>query len=148
MSTTGLDDDGASEWLDDFFRNCDAVDGCEPSRIKYIAFHDYSGDVSQIIRRAEGLQRRYARQVWITEFAIQKWATPGLQNVTRDIQDKYMKEVLPALDASDAVFRYVWYSARNKPVVNVANGNLLEWNVGTPTLTSTGVIYKAHADGK
>ena len=40
--------------------------------------------------------------------AIQKWAITGLPNITRAMQDAYMKVVLPALDQSDAVFRYAW----------------------------------------
>ena len=60
------------------------------------------------------------------------------------MQDAYMKQVLSALDSSDAVFRYAWYSARDKPMANINSGNLLVWNESTPTLTSTGTIYKAH----
>jgi hypothetical protein len=56
-----------------------------------------------------------------------------------------MKQVLPVLDKSPAVFRYVWYTARDRPVADTNNGNLLVWNDTTPTLTSTGEIYKAHA---
>jgi hypothetical protein len=56
-----------------------------------------------------------------------------------------MKQVLSALDSSDAVFRYAWYSARDMPMADTNSGNLLVWNDSTPTLTSTGTIYKAHA---
>ena len=150
VSTTGLDDHGVSPWFDQFFGNCSLVPGCNASQIKYIAFHDYTGDVSRILGRAEGLMQRYGKQVWITEFAINKWARMqgGVCddcNITRPMQDKYMAEVLPALDKSDAVFRYVWYTARDKPVGDSNNGNLLVWNESTPTPTSTGEIYKSHA---
>ena len=35
MSTSGLDDNGKSEWLDAFFAECGKLHGCEPSKIKY-----------------------------------------------------------------------------------------------------------------
>ena len=117
---------------------------------RYMAFHDYQGDVSKILSRAQGLKQRYGKPCWITEFAINKWAR--MQgghcdncNITRAMQDTYMKQVLSALDSSDAVFRYSWYTARDKPIGDTNSGNLLVWNVSVPTLTSTGEVYKAHA---
>ena len=151
VSTTGLDDQGVSPWFDQFFGNCTQTPGCNTSKIQFIAFHDYGGNVSKLLSRANGLMQRYGKQTWITEFAINKWARihhPGgcdNCNITRAMQDAYMKEVLPALDKSPAVYRYVWYTARDKPVKDTNNGNLLAWNISTPTLTSTGEIYKAHA---
>ena len=122
VSTTGLDDHGVSPWLDQFFGNCSLV-GCNRSKIAFIAFHDYQGDVSKILSRAEGLLRRYGKPTWITEFAINKWAritkVPGGGcnecNITRAMQDDYMRQVLPALEKSEAVHRYAWYSARDRP---------------------------------
>lgn len=45
VSTTGLDDDGVSPWLDQFFGNCteSITPGCDTSTIAYMAFHDYNG---------------------------------------------------------------------------------------------------------
>ena len=122
VSTDGLDDHGVSPWLDQFFGNCSLV-GCNRSKIAFIAFHDYQGDVPKILSRAEGLLRRYGKPTWITEFAIQKWARvtkgPGGGcndcNITRAMQDDYMRQVLPALEKSEAVHRYAWYSARDRP---------------------------------
>merc|ERR1719273_2515009 len=93
---------------------------------------------------------RYGKPTWITEFAINKWARThhgvcNNCNITRDMEDTYMKAVLPALDNSDAVYRYAWYTERDEPVADTNNGNLLVWNVTKPTLTSTGKLYKAHA---
>lgn len=144
VSTTGLNDDGESPWFDEFLGNCSITPGCNTTRIDFMAFHDYQGNVSKLLSRAEGLMRRYGKQVWITEFAINKWACDC--NVTRDMQDAYMKLALPALDKSPAVFRYAWYTARDQPVPGVNSGNLLVWNESTPTLTSTGEMYKQHAD--
>lgn len=146
VSTTGLEDDGSSDWFDEFFGNCtEAVTpGCDTSKISYMAFHDYNGNVSRIIGRAKGLQKRYGKPVWITEFAINKWAYKG--NVNRSLTDAYMKDVLPALEASDAVFRYAWYTARDADMLNINAGSLLVSNISDPTLTTTGTIYKAHHD--
>lgn len=152
VSTTGLDDNGVSPWLDQFFGNCSIVPGCNSSQIDFIAFHDYQGNVSKIISRAEGLMKRYGKPTWITEFAISKWGRTVNNkcedcHITRAMQDAYMKEVLPALDKCDAVHRYVWYTARDQPIPDVSNGNLLVWNATTPLLTSTGQVYKDNALG-
>ena len=38
---------------------------------------------------------------------------------------------------------YAWYTARDEPTGDTNSGNLLVWNDSNPTLTSTGVVYKA-----
>eukprot|EP01063_Lacrimia_lanifica_P041758 TRINITY_DN9812_c0_g1_i1.p1 TRINITY_DN9812_c0_g1~~TRINITY_DN9812_c0_g1_i1.p1 ORF type:complete len:294 (+),score=86.40 TRINITY_DN9812_c0_g1_i1:74-955(+) len=147
MSTTGLDDTGKSQWLDEFFGNCTAVAGCDPSSVKYIAFHDYQGNVTELLGRVDGLYSRYNRPLWLTEFAINKWSS-GFSPSRAD-QDAYMKAALPALDTHPGVFRYAWYTARDAPPPpsqGWSGGSLLEWNVTNPTLTSTGAVYKAHAE--
>ena len=116
-----------------------------------MAFHDYTGNVTRLIKRAEGLYARYKKRVWVTEFAINKWARTvngkcNNCNITREMTDAYMQEALSALDKSDAVFRYAWYTAKDVPNPGVNAGNLLVANETTPTLTSTGSIYKAHHD--
>eukprot|EP01043_Picozoa_sp_COSAG02_P038437 COSAG02_NODE_2963_length_7646_cov_10.941036_8_plen_97_part_00 len=74
MSTTGLDDDGVSPWLDAFFGNCSTISGCDSTKVEGIAFHDYAGNTSNLLRRAEGLSARYGpiigqpagARIWIT----------------------------------------------------------------------------------
>ena len=68
--------------MDEFYSNCSIIPGCNISQIDYIAFHDYQGDVSKLLSRAEGMMRRYGKPTWITEFAINKWAR--LQHGTCD----------------------------------------------------------------
>ena len=151
VSTTGLDDTGRSQWLDEFYGNCSTVvPDCNVSSIEYVAFHDYNGDAKRLVGRAEGMAKRYGKPVWITEFGINKWAriVNGKCencNITRAMEDQYMQEVLPLLDASPAVHRYAWFTARDKPTPGIAMGNLLVSDNPVPTLTSTGAIYKAHA---
>lgn len=136
------DDNGHSTWLDEFFGNCsDVVKECDPSLIKYIAMHDYHGNVSQLRKRVSGAVQRYDnRKVWLTEFAITDWRDPP----QRDAQDAYMKEVLPYLDNSPDVFRYAWFSIRNGPNNQNGGSNLLAAD-GSATLTSTGRIYMGDA---
>ena len=152
LSHTGLDDQGVSPWMDQFLAHCDDTPGCDKSKIKYIAFHDYGGSVSKLLSRANGLMKRYGKPTWVTEIAINKWARKHGAvcddcHITRSMQDSYMKEALPALDRSPAVHRYAWYASRDKPRTDINNGNLLVWNKVTPTLTSTGKVYKTHVRG-
>jgi len=132
------DADGRSTWLDDFLGNCThVVKECDPSLIKYIAMHDYQGDVAKLKRRISGMAKLYNRKVWVTEIAITKWGSPP----NREKQNAFMKEVLPYLDSSDDIFRYVWFTARNSPNQQNGGSNLLELD-GSVKLTSTGQIYK------
>jgi len=139
--TDAWDADGRSTWLDEFFGNCThVVKDCDPSLIKYIAMHDYQGNVTKLKRRVSGAVKQYAgRKVWLTEFAITKWGTPP----ARDKQDAFMKEALPYLDASADVFRYAWFSARNCPNDQNGGSNLLPCTSNSTTPTSTGSIYKS-----
>jgi len=133
------DADGRSTWLDDFIGNCtQVVKDCDPSKIKYIAMHDYHGDVAGLKRRVEGAVKRYGgRKVWLTEVAITDWGAPP----ARTAQDAYMKELLPYLDSSNDIFRYSWYSARNVPNAQNGGSNLLPSDSKSLTPTSTGKLY-------
>ena len=162
LATTGLDDDGASEWMDAFLAECarlgvETPGSCDPEKIVYIAFHDYTGSVDIVRRRIDGLHARYKRQVWITEIAINRWGCRvNLPNVpscdpalTREEEDAYMRDLLPMLDTHPAVFRYAWFTSRNQLGAGqqglLGGASLLLWNESAPTLTSTGAIYAAHA---
>lgn len=52
-----------------------------------------------------------------------------------------MEKVLPLLDASDAVFRYAWFSARNPSTPDVMASNLLPTDSNSTEQTTTGQIY-------
>ena len=123
-------------WLDEFFGNCsDVVAECDPSLIKYLAFHDYHGHAGNIIRKAELAVQRYGgRKVWITEFAVG-------YGKNRTEQDKFMRVALPMLEASNAIHRYAWFSSWNKPSSWVAESSLLPFDTNSTQLESTGRIY-------
>lgn len=106
---THWSEDG-TPWLDDFFSNCTEIPACDPSLIKYVAFHDYGGDADDILRKAKGSAKKYGRPIWLTEFSV------GYAE-HRPKQDAFLRKVLPLLEASDDVFRYAWYSTRNAPDV-------------------------------
>ena len=134
------DENGRSIWLDHFLKNCsDVVEGCDVSLIKYIAFHDYVGNATALKQRVEGAYKFYGRKIWLTEFALGKWTQP--LGPERSVQDAYMAEALNVLDESEAVFRYAWFTARNKPTPLVGRSSLLSYNTTDLTPTSTGQIY-------
>lgn len=133
------DADGKSTWLDEFFANCTSVvKECKPWLIKYIAMHDYQGDVTKLKRRVSGAVKRYGgRKLWMTEIAITKYGDPP----SRAEQNTFMRTLLPYLDGSDDVFRYAWFSARNAPNQQNGGSNLLPYDSRDTTPTSTGKIY-------
>lgn len=140
VSSTGpdaWDADGASTWLDYFFGNCSIVPGCENVSNKYIVMHDYEGDVNKLKRRIEGAAKRYRRKIWLTEFGHLVYGNPP----TRGQQDAYLKSVLPMLDQHPDVFRYAWFTARNKPNSMNGGSNLLPYDSASVEPTSTGQIY-------
>lgn len=140
LSTTGLNDKGESKWMDEFLGNCTEMPDCDPSLIKYIAFHDYNGDVKRLEGRIAGVVQRYGRKVWLTEVAVGKWNATG--GPSREAEDGYMKELLPALDANDNVFRYAWYTSRNPPNDFVGGSSLLPYDSNSTAPTSTGQLYR------
>ena len=93
--------------------------------------------MTKLQRRVSGAAKRYARPVWLTEFAITHWGEPP----SRDKQDAFMKQALEYLDSSDDVFRYAWFSARNGPNEQNGGSNLLPFNSTSTEPTSTGRIY-------
>lgn len=134
----GYNSDGVSSWMDEFFGNCThVVAKCDPSLIKYIAMHDYHGDISSLMQRIQGARARYGRKIWITELAILKFGQPP----SRSVMNAFMKEVLPLLDASDDVARYAWLASRNPPNEMNGGSNLLPFDSLSLQPTSTGIIY-------
>jgi len=121
-----------------FYPMKNVVEECDPSLIKYIAMHDYWGNVSALDRKLSGAAKRYGgRKIWLTEVAIANWRNPP----QREAQDAYITDLLPFLDSNDHVFRYAWFSTRNVPNGQNGGSNLLAAD-GSNTLTSTGQIYK------
>lgn len=118
---THWNNDG-SVWLDQFFGNCTQLSGCDPSLIKYVAFHDYSGSANNISYKADAAFKKYNRKIWLTEFSQGN----GKDRATNDA---LMKQTLPKLEKAESVFRYAWYSTRNAPAGWVAESSLLPYTL-------------------
>jgi hypothetical protein len=134
-----LDAEGGSIWLDYFFGNCsEVVPDCDVDLIKYVAFHDYQGDADKLMNRMEGGFKKYKRPIWLTEFGVMNWDGP---TPTRQEHDDYLREVIPLLEASEAVYRYAWFTARQVPNAGEGESSLLPYDSDSLELTSTGKVY-------
>jgi hypothetical protein len=112
---THWDETGGSPWLDQFFGN---LSDSRKANIKFLGQHDYSGNPTGIIAKAEAAYKKYGRKVWLTEFSVGS-------GKGRSANDAFMEQILPLLDASEAVDRYAWYSTRNAPASWVNESFLL-----------------------
>jgi hypothetical protein len=143
-----ITDEGVSAWLDSFFAECDKLKDCNSDDIEYIAMHDYTGDIDTLNSTLWGMHNRYVksdgtkRLIWITEIGVGQWL-PATNGPLLDVKIKYMKQLLPFLDAHPVVYRYAWYTARTAG----------EWGWSGPTsllpnatnamdLTELGQLYK------
>lgn len=127
-----------SQWLDEFLGNCSqVVTDCDPDLIKVIAFHDYIGNATRLVRRINGMRERYGRPLWLTEFSIGRWNP----SPTREEHDLYVEEALPILDSHPSIQRYVWFNSRTGYSQWLGYSDLLVTDDPAPTLTSTGFLY-------
>ena len=88
-------------WLDAFFAACD---GC---RVDHIAFHWYAC-TPEALETILGRFEAYGRPVWVTEFSCLDAA-----DTSEPVQQQYMRDALPILEADPQVFRYAWFIARS-----------------------------------
>ena len=71
----------------------------------YSATHSYNTKAEWTINFVNGLYERYGKKIWLTEFA--RSSTMSLEE-----EMTYMKEILPWLEDSPAVWRYSWFVHR------------------------------------
>ena len=90
-----------TQWFADFFASCH---GCQ---VDYLATHAYWCDAHQTMNYLQGLYNRFHKKIWLTEFACQ-WTHSA------DEQLRFMKQILPMLEAADYVDRYSWFILRIK----------------------------------
>lgn len=139
-----FDEDGVSNWLEEFFDNCtNVVPECDPSLIEFIAFHDYKGDVDLLERRINGMTAHYNRSLWLTEYSIGRSESSPL----RPEQEEYLGPSLHLLENHPAIYRYVWHSSRNEPSRWGGVKDLINWNISEATITTTGEIYRDWPEG-
>ena len=80
------------DWFDEFFRICN---GC---RVDFIATHMYVCNADQLMSYLQSLYHKYHKKIWLTEFACPHTKDPN-------VQLRYMKEVLPRLEAAHYIYR-------------------------------------------
>mmetsp|Transcript_2631 Transcript_2631/g.2939 ORF Transcript_2631/g.2939 Transcript_2631/m.2939 type:complete len:254 (+) Transcript_2631:183-944(+) len=96
-------------WFEEWFSNCTELYGNAGCHVDFMCTHAYynPGGANTMMTMIDKLYKKYGKQVWITEFACPPW-----NDCTAANNLKFMKEILPKLDASSAVFRYSWFSSR------------------------------------
>ena len=87
-------------WFDEFFFFLCGNSDRPPCRVDYIATHMYYCKAGQTMRKIDELYKKYKLKIWLTEFAC-PYATDPQEELD------YMKAVLPLLEESDQVYRYV-----------------------------------------
>lgn len=98
------------DWLDQFFAACT---GC---KVEAIAVHWYACTKPALNNYLKKFETKYARPVWLTEFSCL-----DATDVSEPVQEAYMKEAVPVLEADPMIARYAWFSGRfaAKPTVNL-----------------------------
>jgi len=95
------------EWYDEFFRQCP---NC---RVDAIGIHAYTCDLQSIQKLVDKF-RKYARPLWLTEFACadNPRAIHGNDGGSKgwQWQCEYMKQVIPYLEGEDLIAKYAWFS--------------------------------------
>ena len=106
-------------YLDAFFAACQ---GCQ---VDYVAAHWYACTGDALTGYLSKL-KAYGRPIWLTEFACGD--TPSTP--TAELQQSYLREAVPILEADPQVFRYAWFSGRTTELSNAdllgADGQLTE----------------------
>lgn len=98
------------EWMRDFMEEVEK----RGLRVDAIAVHSYGGpSADHLLRRLESVSQEYGRPLWITEFAVGDWTAKSPEEHKHPPRRvaRFMREVLPALNAADFVARYAWFSA-------------------------------------
>jgi hypothetical protein len=112
-------------YLDAFFA------ACTNCQVDYVAVHWYACDLSAL-KWYIGLFKKYNKPIWLTEFAC---GDRPHDQITLEVQKKYMTDAVAYLESEPAVFRYSWFSGRNNEIPNI---NLLG---ASGVLTELGKLY-------
>lgn len=82
------------DWFDKFFSYC------KDCRVDYLATHTFMCDPNKLMDYLQKLYDRYGKEIWLTEFSC------GMED-NADILAIFMKQILPKLEASPIVYRFV-----------------------------------------
>ncbi|WP_218779720.1 glycosyl hydrolase [Hymenobacter crusticola] len=121
-----------TQYLDAFFAACPSC------QVDYIAVHTYVCE-EQWLRDKIGELKKYGKPIWLTEFSC---GDMPHDQITLDVQKRYLTAAVNYLENEPAVFRYAWFSGRNSEIPNI---NLLGANSGQ--LTELGQLYVSLPSG-
>jgi len=131
--------DHGHTWYNNWLSECINMYG-KPCEFDYTCLHAYyqpepcdgSGDdawtcigveASNAMNKIEKWYTDFGKPTWVTEFACNPW---GDKPCNAEVQAKVMSQFVPQLDASDAVYRYAWFSAYSSDF-GEANTNEIVW---------------------
>lgn len=115
---------GNDDWYDVWLANCTGLYG-SPCAFDYTCTHLYLypepcalpwGCARTLPSVLERWWVKYARPMWVTEFACSPWAAATAAGVAigaacnASVHARLMEQMVPLLEASDRVFRYAWYA--------------------------------------
>ena len=123
-------------WMQDFMQKVEAKN----YRVDFICVHWYGGTNAQgFLTYLKKIHDMYHRPIWITEFAPADWnaTSPSTSKVTKSGALLFMEKVLPALQDTDYVQRYSWFSASETSAA-LGNSALFDTN---GNLTALGLYY-------
>jgi hypothetical protein len=129
-------------WLDQFMAGA-ATRGY---RVDFITLHWYGGDfspaaVGQLKGYLQATWNRYHKPIWLTEYALMRFANGGATVPTQQEQVAFVQGSTAMLEGLSFVERYAWFSLPAKE----ANSTGL-YRTGT-TPTEVGVAYRAAGPG-
>jgi hypothetical protein len=109
-----------TQYLDAFFA------ACKDCQVDYIAVHTYVCEERWLREKIAEL-KKYNKPIWLTEFSC---GDMPHNQITLDIQKKYMTDAVNYLENEPAIFKYAWFSGRNNEIPNInllgASGQLTE----------------------
>lgn len=100
-------------WMQEFMAGV----ASQKFRVDYIGVHSYGGpNAAALLNRMQRVSRAFGRPIWITEFAVADWQAKSLAENRHSPGQiaRFMRQVIPALNASPFVARYAWFSGAPK----------------------------------
>jgi len=128
----------AGGWLDQFLTGA----ASRGYRVDFITVHWYGGDfsaaaVNQLRGYLQAIWNRYHKPIWLTEYALMRFANGGVTVPTQQEQVAFVNGSTAMLASLSFVERYAWFSLPAKE----ANSTGL-YRTGTTT-TEVGAAYRA-----
>ncbi len=82
---------------------------------------------SNAMTQINGWHREFGKKIWVTEIGCNPWGGKGCN---ADKHEETMRQLIPHLDNSNAVFRYAWFSANGfYHLFQESNTNEIVWEV-------------------